>query len=204
MRTRKAVPVAFPEPTLDEGGNPFPSDEPSAGDGAPFEEPLSFDHVCLECGGGHDGCEHLERVSFLLPSPVIRSKIERLRRAAAEHRAAMRALRALSISENARGRADLERAPPPRESEPPPWLEAPAPAPLIESVKIEPAPALVESAAPAPCPRCAEREAAAKSEATEAPTAAPRRARKKPQATPVQHSFPFLNEAEPLPPALSG
>lgn len=190
MRTRKAVSVALPEPTLDEGIDPFPSDEPSANDGSPFEEPPAFDRVCLECAGSHEGCEHRERVSFLLPSPVIRSKIERLRRAAAEHRAAMRALRALAISENARGRADLETKPAPP-IEPPPWEEAPPPpAPIAE---LEPAP----PPPPAPCPRCAEREAEAEApveaEAAPAPVAAARRTRKKPRVEPAQHSFPFLD-----------
>ncbi len=190
MRARKAA-VALREPSPDDGAEPFPSDEASGDEAIPFEAPLSFDRVCLACGGGHEGCEHRERVSFHLPSPVIRSRIERLRRAAAEHRAAERALRALSLSEHARGRADVEvQAPEPIESEPPPWAEAAAPATSSEIT------------AALPCPRCAEREATPSIEASATPVAAPRKARKKATPVTVQGSFAFLGDAET--PALPG
>lgn len=182
MRARKAA-VALREPPPDEEAGPFPPDDAGDGEAAPFEETLSFERVCLICGGGHEGCEHRERVSFHLPSPVIRSRIERLRRAAAEHRAAERALRALSLSEHARGRAEIEvQAAPAVEIEPPPWVEAAAPA--------------VEIVATTPCPRCADREATPSVEASAPPAAAPRKARKKAAPKTAQATFAFLGETE--------
>jgi hypothetical protein len=190
MRPRKAA-VVLRDPARDEEVEPFSLDE--AGDDAPaaFDPPFSFERVCMACGGGHEGCEHLERVSFLLPSPVIRARIERLRRAAAEHRAAARALRALATSEHARGRADLETSPA-LPSEPPPWVDAPPPA--------TPAAPLT-----APCPRCAERgeRDETTTEAVVAPAPSARRARKKAPTSAGQGSFAFLASSE-APPGLDG
>jgi hypothetical protein len=185
MRARKAA-VALREPTPDDAGEPFPPDDSGSDEPQVFEPALSFERVCLACGGGHEGCEHPERVSFLLPSPVIRSRIERLRRAAAEHRAAERALRALAVSEQARGRADVELPAPRLLDEPPPWEEAAPPAPIEASAAAAP-----------PCPRCAEREHAPAGDASPMPVAAPRKARKKAQAVASdQATFSFLAEAE--------
>lgn len=76
-----------------------------------------IDRLCLACGGdgrAHDGCDHGEIARLDAPSRAVHDALRRLERAAAEHRAAARALRVLVLAEVARGRGDLETAPPPR------------------------------------------------------------------------------------------
>ncbi|MFT3764047.1 MAG: hypothetical protein QM820_00760 [Minicystis sp.] len=77
----------------------------------------SLSRLCIACGGdgtGHDGCSHGEVARLDDPSRAVHDAVVRLRRAAAEHRAAARALRSLVLSEVARGRGDLETAPAPK------------------------------------------------------------------------------------------
>lgn len=92
--------------------------------------------ICIACGGegsGHEGCAHGEIAELTAPSHAAREAVARLRHAAAEHRAATRALRVLVLSEMARGQAELHLRP-----------QAPPAAPLGE---------------PAACPRCTLRDA---------------------------------------------
>jgi hypothetical protein len=90
--------------------------------------------------------------------------VARLRLAAAEHRAASRALRALVTSELSRDRAELTTKRP-----------APAPAPTIAEAEE------------VPCPRCAEREA----EGSAAVVTAVRASRKRGRAPVDQQTLPF-------------
>ena len=94
--------------------------------------------ICIACGGegsGHEGCAHGEIAELTAPSRAAREAVARLRHAAAEHRAATRALRVLVLSEMARGQAELH-------------------------LHTQAAPAL-PLAEPAACPRCALRDAEA-------------------------------------------
>jgi hypothetical protein len=76
-------------------------------DGAP-----EIARLCIACGA--EGCrDHGEMARLDAPSRTLREAIERLRRVAAEHRAAARALRVLVLTEVARGRGDLETKPAP-------------------------------------------------------------------------------------------
>ena len=123
---------------------------------------------CLACGGDgsrYEGCDHAEVARLHEPSRAAVEMIDRLRRAAAEHRAASRALRALVTSELSRDRADLTTKRP---------VEAPAP-PIASGSEV-------------PCPRCAEREEGG----TEAVIPAVRAGRKRGRAPVTQQSLPFV------------
>lgn len=81
---------------------------------APEPELSPLDRLCIACGGdgaSHDGCEHREIARDLTPSRSIAEALARVRRAAAEQRAAVRALRVLVLAEVARGRGDLDTKP---------------------------------------------------------------------------------------------
>src|SRR5512132_4329649 len=153
----------------DEIADAFPSDDAVVLEMASFiEETRANERICLECGGDgsrHEGCSHAEVARLHEPSRAAGEMVARLRRAAAEHRAASRALRALVTSELGRGRAELETtAAIPGEAEAeaaPTAIDAPAPTP--------------EAAAVVPCPRCAEREL--EGEVGSAPRAARQRGR---------------------------
>ncbi len=132
------------------------------------EKSRANEPICLACGGDgsrHDGCDHAEVARLHAPSRAASEMVARLQRAAAEHRAASRALRALVTSELSRDRADLTTKKP---------VEAPAAA-------------ASESSAEVPCPHCAER-------AGEAPvTAPPRATRKRARKGIDQQTLPFLS-----------
>ncbi len=92
----------------DDGGRPGPPPNPPDRDLAEGAIP----RLCLACAA--DDChEHREIVRLEAPSRAVHDAVARLRRAAAEQRAAARALRALVLTEVARGRGDLEAAPVP-------------------------------------------------------------------------------------------
>ena len=189
----------------DEIADAFPPDDAVVLESASFvEETRANERICLGCGGDgsrHEGCDHAEIARLHEPSRAAGEMVARLRRAAAEHRAASRALRALVTSELGRGRAELETTAIPTEAEA-------APADLEE----EPSPA-PEAAAVVPCPRCAEREG--EGEVASPPRAArkraravieelesagvvaspPRAARKRGRAAVDQQSLPFLEAA---------
>lgn len=104
------------------------------------EKSRANEPICLACGGDgsrHEGCDHLEVARLHAPSRAAGEMVARLQRAAAEHRAASRALRALVTSELSRDRAELTTKKP---------VEPPAPATSV--------------GAEVPCPRCAESEGA--------------------------------------------
>lgn len=193
----------------DELADAFPPDDAVVIEIASFaEETRANERICLGCGGDgsrHEGCSHAEIARLHEPSRAAGEMVARLRRAAAEHRAASRALRALVTSELGRGRAELETTAIPAEREAeatPAAIEAPAPAP--------------EATAMVPCPRCAEREGEGEREGVvvSPPRAArkrgraaieelevegvvvspPRAARKRGRAAIDQQSFPFLKE----------
>lgn len=130
--------------------------------------------ICLACGGDgsrHEGCDHAEVARLLAPSRAAGEIIARLRLAAAEHRAASRALRALVTSELSRDRAELTTKRP---------VEA------VAKVAAE--------AEQVPCPRCAEREG----EGGAPPTiTAARPSRKRGRAPVDQQSLPFTKRPEP-------
>ncbi|WP_437969416.1 hypothetical protein WMF04_09000 [Sorangium sp. So ce260] len=201
MRSRKAAAVVVEElPPNEDPIDAIPpddtaGDETFTGDGGP----LSLERICIDCGssggGAHDGCAHRERARFHAPPRAALELVARLRRAAAEHRAAARALRALVTAEHARGRAELERAEP-EPVEPPPPEAAPEPPP-------RPATALEPDEPPqAVCPRCAERTEAAPGERTEAAPAEPdagappRRPKRKGRVPLEQQAFPFTGDSE--------
>lgn len=111
MRARKLA-VAFDETPPEEAAFSYADD----GDDGPAPEPelAPLDRVCIGCGGDggvRDGCEHREIARDVAPSRTIHDALLRVRRAAAEHRAAVRALRVLVLAEVARGRGDLETKP---------------------------------------------------------------------------------------------
>src|SRR4051812_34987588 len=125
-RSRK-VPLAQ-APSEDEIGDTFPSDDAVVIELREVAEvaevaatPRMNEPICLACGGDgsrYEGCDHAEVARLHEPSRAAGEMIDRLRKAAAEHRAASRALRALVTSELSRDRADLttkrpvEAAPP--------------------------------------------------------------------------------------------
>lgn len=188
MRSRKAAAAVVVEelPPAEEPIDAIPpddtaEDEPSSA----IREPLALDRICIDCGssgGAHEGCAHRERARFHAPPRAALELVARLRRAAAEHRAAARALRALVTAEHARGRAEIERAdpvePPQLEAEP----EPPSP-PRLEVAAPEP---------PAVCPRCAERTEGEPMEAG----APPRRPKRKGRVVLEQQAFPFSSDSE--------
>jgi hypothetical protein len=119
MRARKlaaVVPYDTPPPEEgidawlsgdDDGGPPLPSPDRDRS-----HEEGAIPRLCLACAG--DDChEHREIVRLEAPSRAVHDAVARLRAAAAEQRAAARALRALVLTEVARGRGDLEASPVP-------------------------------------------------------------------------------------------
>jgi hypothetical protein len=106
MRGRKLAVVTPEEPPWsDEAAGTWAADEEPAVDPLESTDPIA--HLCLTCGT-EDCREHDEAARLDAPSRAVREAIAKLRRAAAEHRAATRALRVLVLTEAARGRGDLE------------------------------------------------------------------------------------------------
>ncbi|XXX79443.1 hypothetical protein WMF30_11770 [Sorangium sp. So ce134] len=190
MRSRKAAAAVVVEelPPDEEPVDAIPPDDAaadeafSAAGGSP-----SLDRICIDCGGSggaHDGCAHRERARFHAPTRAALELVARLRRAAAEHRAAARALRALVTAEHARGRAEIER------DEPEPLAPS-----RLEAAPEPPPPAAAperDEPEPAPCPRCAERIEAEPAE----PEAQPRRPKRKGRVPLEQQAFPFTGDSE--------
>jgi hypothetical protein len=82
-------------------------EESGAGEGGGRPTPGPIARLCIECGA--DDCrEHGEIARIDAPSRALHDAVARLKRVAAERRAATRALRVLVLSEVARGRGDLE------------------------------------------------------------------------------------------------
>ncbi|WP_437716370.1 hypothetical protein WMF45_08060 [Sorangium sp. So ce448] len=194
MRPRKAAAAVVEElPPVEEPIDAFPPDDTAADEpSSAVREPLALDLLCIDCGSsgrGHDGCAHRERARFHAPPRAAIELVARLRRAAAEHRAAARALRALVTAEHARGRAEIERAdpvePPLPEAEP----EPPSP-PRLELAAPEP------PAPPAVCPRCAEQTEGEPAESG----APPRRPKRKGRVALEQQAFLFSSDSEQHPP----
>jgi hypothetical protein len=163
-----------------EAADVFPSDDVGVVEIAESAERAENDEgsrpnepICLACGGDgsrHDGCDHVEVARLVAPSRAAGEMVARLRLAAAEHRAASRALRALVTSELSRDRAELTTKRP---------AEAPA--------------KLVAEAEQVPCPRCAEREA----EGAPAVITAARASRKRGRAPVDQQTLPFTKRPAP-------
>jgi hypothetical protein len=111
MRARKLDAGASPPPPeLGEAWPQAADDEAISGE-IPAEEG-AIARLCIACGA--EGCrDHGEIARLDSPSRTLREAVERLRRVAAEHRAAARALRVLVRTEVARGRGDLETKPAP-------------------------------------------------------------------------------------------
>jgi hypothetical protein len=181
-RSRK-IPLAAPS-SRDEIADAFPPDDGVVIEIGHFaeavEETRANERFCLACGGDgsrHEGCDHAEVARLLEPSRSAGEMIARLRRAAAEHRAASRALRALVTSELNRERAELETRGATVIEKTPIVIEAPASA--------------AEAAAEVPCLRCAEREGEG------AVVNPPRAARKRARKGVDQQSLPFVNEPAP-------
>lgn len=160
----------------------FPSDDAGVVEIAESAERAENDEgsrpnepICLACGGDgsrHEGCDHVEVARLVAPSRAAGEMVARLRLAAAEHRAASRALRALVTSELSRDRAELTTKRP---------AEAPAKA------------AAEADAEQVPCPRCAEREA----EGAPAIITAARASRKRGRAPVDQQTLPFTKRPAP-------
>ncbi|WP_437679107.1 hypothetical protein [Sorangium sp. So ce131] len=196
MRPRKVAAVVVEElPPSEDAVDVSPPDDIAADEAVSFAgAPLSAERICVDCGslgGAYDGCAHRERARFHAPSRSAHELVARLRRAAAEHRAAARALRALALAEHARGRADIETAAEEAPEEPPPPEVAPPP---------EPPPAAV-------CPRCAAQAEGAPTStpaAAAAAAAAPapgedgtlRRPKRKGRVPLEQQAFPFTSDPE--------
>ncbi|WP_433934532.1 hypothetical protein AB3662_08030 [Sorangium cellulosum] len=203
MRSRKAAAAVVVEelPPSEDPVDAIPPDEIAADEAfSAAGGPLSLDRICIDCGssggGGHDGCAHRERARFQAPSRAALELVARLRRAAAEHRAAARALRALVTAEHARGRAELERAEPepvdPPQPEAAPEPHAPPPPAAASPEPDEPPPAV--------CPRCAER-AGERPEGEPAEAGAPpRRPKRRGRVIVEQQALPFASDSEQRPP----
>lgn len=117
MRARKLAVAREDFAPPDDVGDHHYSDDDDSIPSDDAEDPTPIDRLCLTCGGdgtAHDGCPHAEIAHLTEPSRAIRDALTRLERAAAEHRAAARALRVQVLSEVARGRGDLETAPAPK------------------------------------------------------------------------------------------
>ncbi len=192
MHARSRKIALAPLPSRDEIEDAFPSDDAVVIEIASVAEETTRpnERICLGCGGDgsrHEGCSHAEVARLHEPSRAAGEMVARLRRAAAEHRAASRALRALVTSELGRGRAELETT----ATTTPVDLEAEAPPAAIE------APLATIEAAVVPCPRCAEREAESAGAVAGAGVVVspPRAARKRGRAAIDQQTFPFLKDA---------
>jgi hypothetical protein len=108
MRARKLAAVAPEDPPPSDA---WAADEEPALDRAEDAGPIAC--LCVVCGT--EGCRvHGEVARLDAPSRAVHDAADRLRRAAAEHRAAERTLRKLVLSEVARGMGDIETAPAPR------------------------------------------------------------------------------------------
>jgi hypothetical protein len=111
VRARKPT-AAAPEdlPPPDDVVDAWPAEE------EPVAEQSACDPIarlCIECGA--DDCrEHGEIARLDAASRAVHDAVARLRGAAAEHRAAARALRVLVLTEVAHGRGDLDTTPPPQ------------------------------------------------------------------------------------------
>ncbi len=128
MHARSRKIALAPPPSRDEIEDAFPSDDAVVIEIASIAEETTRpnERICLGCGSDgsrHEGCSHAEVARLHEPSRAAGELVARLRRAAAEHRAASRALRALVTSELGRGRAELET------TEAPPSLDLEAEAP---------------------------------------------------------------------------
>jgi hypothetical protein len=161
MRARTLAASAEARPLPDEGADGWPTAEEPATDRSVDAGPIP--DLCIECGAR--GCrDHGEIARLEAPPVAVHDAVARLQRTAAEHRAAARALRALVLSEVARGRGDLETklstmgAPP---GEPPAQAE--------------------------PCPRCALRDA----EAAAAPAGGTKARARKAKGENGQQELPF-------------
>jgi hypothetical protein len=165
----------------DEGSDAFPPDDSAVieirevaegGEAAEItQKSRANEPICLACGGSgsrHDGCDHAEVARLHEPSRAAGEIIDRLQKAAAEHRAASRALRALVTSELSRGRAELETKP----------------APPATPSRLDASSAAATEIA---CPRCAERE----TDGGAALIPAVRANRKRGRAAVTQESLPF-------------
>lgn len=124
MRPRKLNGAALRGPPREDIMDVFPADDvPMNEVSPPPDEPPELPgsgRVCIACGGeggGREGCEHAEVARLEAPSRAVMEAVARLQQAAAEHRAAVRAVRSLVMSEVARGRAELEVKPPPPRAE---------------------------------------------------------------------------------------
>lgn len=107
MRARKLAVALDDAPPSDEVSDFYPDEEPAVED-----EGDAIGRVCIACGdAAGDGCEHREVARLDAPSRAVGEAVRRLRRAAAEQRAAARALRTLVLTEVARGRGDLATVP---------------------------------------------------------------------------------------------
>jgi hypothetical protein len=137
MRARKLAAVAPEERSPpEEVADRWPADEELAAHSSEDAGPIAL--LCIDCGT--DGCrEHGETARLEAPSRAVHDAVARLQRAAAEHRVAARALRALVLSEVARGRGDLETKPPPQAE--------PCPQCAIRDAEAAAAPAAVTKAA---------------------------------------------------------
>ncbi|WP_437612395.1 hypothetical protein WMF20_08890 [Sorangium sp. So ce834] len=190
MRSRKAAAAVVVEdlPLDEEPVDAIPPDDTAADEAfSAAGGPPSLERICIDCGSGggaHDGCAHRERARFHAPTRAALELVARLRRAAAEHRAAARALRALVTAEHARGRAEIEREEPEPPAPPQP-AAAPEPPPPAAAPESDDAP-------PALCPRCAERIEAAPAE----PEAPQRRQKRKGRVPLEQQAFPFTGDSE--------
>ncbi|WP_437601334.1 hypothetical protein WMF28_07090 [Sorangium sp. So ce590] len=195
MRSRKAAAVVVEElpPDDDEPVDAIPPDDTAADEAfSAAGGPPSLDRICIDCGssgGAHDSCAHRERARFHAPPRAAIELVARLRRAAAEHRAAARALRALVTAEHARGRAELERAEPEPVEPSVPEAAPEPPAPPRPAAAPEP-----DGLLSALCPRCAERTEAAPAEPDVG--APPRRPKRKGRVPLEQQAFPFTGDPE--------
>ncbi|WP_437962388.1 hypothetical protein WME76_44870 (plasmid) [Sorangium sp. So ce119] len=204
MRSRKAAAAVVVEelPPSEDPVDAIPPDDIAADEAfSAAGGPLSLDRICIDCGsssggGGHDGCAHRERARFQAPSRAALELVARLRRAAAEHRAAARALRALVTAEHARGRAELERAEP-DPVDPPQPEEAPEPHAPPPPAAASPQP---DEPPPAVCPRCAERASERPGSDPAEAGAPPRRPKRRGRVIVEQQALPFASDAEQRPP----
>lgn len=136
MRARKLAVAPEESPPREDVTDAWSVDEEPALGRAEDTGPIA--RLCVECGA--DGChEHGEIARLDAPSRTVHDAVARLQRAAAEHRAAARSLRALVLSEVARGRGDLETKPPPKVE--------PCPRCAIRDAEAAAAPAAVTKAA---------------------------------------------------------
>ena len=137
MRARKPAAVVPPEaPPPDDAADAWAADDEQALDRSEDTGPIG--RLCIACGS-EDCREHGEMARLDAPSRAVHEAVARLRRASTEHRAAMRALRVLVLSEVARGGGDFETTPAPRAE--------PCPRCAVRDAEAAAAPAAVTKAA---------------------------------------------------------